>query len=64
MSNDRIMVANSTAMQEIMKATQQETKITQDLALKTHKLSESMKRDSLSMKTVGGLPFEHAKGLG
>ncbi len=46
------MVANGIAMQEIMKATQEETKISQDLALKTHKLSESMRKDSLSMKTV------------
>ena len=46
------MVANGTAMQEIMKATRDETKVSRDLALKTHKLSESMKKDSLSMKTV------------
>ena len=46
------MVANGTAMQEIMKATQEEAQASRDLALKTHKLSESMKKDSLSMKTV------------
>ena len=47
-----MMVANGIAMQEIMKATQEEIKISQELALKTHRLSESMKKDSLSMKTV------------
>ena len=52
LGNDRVMVANGIAMQEIMKATQEETKVSQDLALKTHRLSESMKKDSLSMKTV------------
>ena len=49
------MVANGIAMQEIMKATQEETKVSKDLALKTHKLSENMRKDSLSMKTVYGL---------
>ena len=52
LGNDRVLVADGIAMQEIWKATQEETKISQDLALKTHKLSESMKKDSLSMKTV------------
>lgn len=46
------MVANGAAMQAIMKATQEETKVSRDLAVKAHKLTESMKMDSLSMKTV------------
>ena len=46
------MVANGIVMQEIMKATQEETKVSRGLAVKAHKLSESMKKDSLSMKTV------------
>ena len=46
------MVTNGIAMQEIMKATQLEAKIAQGMAKKTQKLSESMRQDSLSMKTV------------
>lgn len=46
------MVANGAAIQAIMKATQEETKVSRDLAVKAHKLTESMKMDSLSMKTV------------
>jgi len=46
------MVANGAAMQAIMKATQEETKVSRGLAVKAHKLTESMKMDSLSMKTV------------
>ncbi|KAL8787043.1 MAG: hypothetical protein Q9195_007948 [Heterodermia aff. obscurata] len=52
LSNDRIMVTNGLAMQDIMKATQLEAKISQEMAKKTQKLSESMRQDSLSMKTV------------
>lgn len=40
-------------MQAIMEATQEEIKVSRGLAAKAHKLTESMKKDSLSMKTVG-----------
>ena len=46
------MVANGIALQDIMKATQMEAKITRGMAKKTQKLSESMRQDGLSMKTV------------
>ena len=49
------MVANGVAMQAIMQASQEETKISRVLATKAHKLSESMQKDSLSMRTVS--PF-------
>jgi len=53
------MVANGAAMQAIMKATQEETKVSRGLAVKAHKLTESMKMDSLSMKTVRSLLIDH-----
>lgn len=53
------MVANGAAMQAIMKATQEETKVSRDLAVKAHKLTESMKMDSLSMKTVRSIVTDH-----
>lgn len=53
------MVANGAAMQAIMKATQEETKVSRDLAVKAHKLTESMKMDSLSMKTVRLMITDH-----
>jgi len=46
------MVLNTTAMQEILKATQQETKMSRAMAIKAHELTEEMKKDSLSMKTI------------
>lgn len=46
------MLANGVAMQAIMQASQEETKISRILATKAHKLSESMQKDSLSMRTV------------
>ena len=61
--NDRVMVANGVAMQEIMKASQEETKISRDLASKAHKLTESMKQDSLSMKTVFLILFRQCGSL-
>ena len=39
-------------MQEILKATQQETKMSRAMAIKAHELTEEMKKDSLSMKTI------------
>ena len=55
------MVANGIAMQDIMKSTQMEAKIAQGMAKKTQKLSESMRQDSLSMKTVR-LLLQRAEG--
>lgn len=52
LSNDRVMLANGAAMQAIMEATQEETKVSRSLAVKAHKLSESMRKDSLSMRTI------------
>lgn len=55
LGNDRAMVANSAAMQAILKATQEETKVSQVMAKRAHELTEEMKKDSLSMKTVAVL---------
>jgi hypothetical protein len=46
------MVTNSTAMQEIMRATQEETRMSRAMAFRAQELTEEMKKDSLSMKTV------------
>jgi hypothetical protein len=46
------MVANGKAMHEIMKATQEEARMTRNLALRSQELGEEMKRDSVAMKTV------------
>ncbi|KAL8918091.1 MAG: hypothetical protein Q9172_005563 [Xanthocarpia lactea] len=55
LSNDRVMVANGAAMQAIMQTSQEEIKVSRVLATKAHRISESMKKDSLSMRTVS--PF-------
>jgi hypothetical protein len=55
LSNDRIMVANSTAMQQILRATQEETRMSRTMAIRAHELTEEMKKDSLSMKTIAVL---------
>lgn len=58
-TNDRMMVSNGIAMHAILKATQEETAFSRDIALssrdialRSQKLSEEMKRDSVSMKTI------------
>jgi hypothetical protein len=52
LGNDRAMVANSAAMQGILKATQEETRASRTMAVRAHELTEEMKKDSLSMKTI------------
>lgn len=52
LANDQRMVANGIAMQRIMEATQEETRTSRVLAIRAHELTEEMKKDSLSMKTV------------
>lgn len=42
-------------MQEIMQATQEETRIARGMAIRAHRLTEDMKKDSLSMKTASVL---------
>lgn len=39
-------------MQSLLQISQEEAKVSRILAAKAHKLSESMKKDSLSMRTV------------
>lgn len=56
-TNDQAQVKNGHKMQEILTATQQETKISQKMAKTSQKLTEEMKKDSLSMKTVWPLPL-------
>ncbi len=46
------MIANGIAMREILKASQEEVKISRNLAVQANKVTEGMKKDSLSMKTV------------
>jgi hypothetical protein len=52
LGNDKIMVANSTAMQHILEATQEETKASRAMAVHAQGLTEEMRKDSLSMKTI------------
>ena len=56
LDSDRAMIANGVAMQKLMEATREETKISRDLQMQAHELSKDMKRDSLSMKTVNSSP--------
>lgn len=55
-SNDRQLVANGVAMQEIMKATQDEAKVSRRMADQSQRLAEEMKKDSVAMKAVCLLP--------
>ena len=51
-TNDRMMVLNGKAMHAILKATQEEAAISRDIALRSQQISEDMKKDSVSMKTI------------
>jgi len=51
-TNDRMMVSNGKAMHAILKATQEEAAITRDIALRSQQISEDMKKDSVSMRTI------------
>lgn len=51
-TNDRMMVFNGKAMHAILKATQEEAAISRDIALRSQQISEDMKKDSVSMKTI------------
>ncbi|KAJ9641519.1 hypothetical protein H2199_005489 [Coniosporium tulheliwenetii] len=51
-SNDRQLVANGVAMQEIMKATQDEAKVSRRMADQSQRLAEEMKKDSVAMKAI------------
>jgi hypothetical protein len=46
------MVENGNAMHEIMKATQEEAKMSRHLAIRSQRLGEEMRKDSIAMKTV------------
>jgi hypothetical protein len=52
LGNDRALLENSLAMQKILKATQEETAASKVMAGRAHELTEEMKKDSLSMKTI------------
>ena len=51
------MVANAVAMQEIMRAAQEETRIAGGMAIRAHQLTEDMKKDSISLQTVRPYPI-------
>ena len=51
-ANDRIVVSNGKAMNEIMKATRDEAAFSREIALRSQQLSEAMKKDSVSMRTI------------
>ncbi|KAL9116047.1 MAG: hypothetical protein Q9227_000415 [Pyrenula ochraceoflavens] len=51
-TNDRMMVANGVAMHAILKATQEEAAFSREIAIRSQQLSEDMKKDSVSMKTI------------
>jgi hypothetical protein len=51
-TNDRMMVANGIAMHAILKATKEEAAYSREIAVRSQQLSEDIKRDSVSMKTI------------
>lgn len=52
MSNDRVMVATSKAMRNILRANRAEAKLTRIMADQNQKMAMDMRKDSISMKTV------------
>ncbi|EPE31528.1 hypothetical protein GLAREA_12284 [Glarea lozoyensis ATCC 20868] len=52
LENDKIMLKSSRAMQDILKATQAETKASYAIAVQAQNLTQEMRKDSLSMKTI------------
>ncbi len=52
LDNDRAMVTNGAAMREILFATQEETRMSRAMAVRSQELTEEMRKDSLAMKTV------------
>lgn len=47
-------MTNGKAMQAILKAAQEDNRISQQIAFQSHLLAQSMKNDSVAMKTVSG----------
>ena len=47
------MVSNGEKMHAILRATQDDAKVSRDIAEQSRKLAEEMKQDSVAMKTVG-----------
>ncbi|EXJ80934.1 hypothetical protein A1O3_07222 [Capronia epimyces CBS 606.96] len=57
-ANDRMMVMNGAKMHAILVATQEDAKISRQIALQSQELSRAMKRDSVAMKTaLLAMPF-------
>ena len=52
---NQIQVTNGKAMQAILKAAQEDNRISQQIAFQSHLLAQSMKNDSVAMKTVSEL---------
>lgn len=55
--SDRLLVANSQAMQRILRAMEQDASLGREMAAASHKLSKEMKADSIAMKTVSPCPW-------
>lgn len=51
-TSDRLQIANGQAMQEILRATEDEARTSRLMANESQKLAVAMKRDSVAMKTV------------
>lgn len=51
-ANDRSMVSNGEKMHAILLATQEDAKMSREIALRSHEIAEEMKQDSVAMKTV------------
>lgn len=51
-ANDRSMMSNGEKMHAILLATQEDAKISREIALRSHEIAEEMKQDSVAMKTV------------
>lgn len=46
------MVSNGEKMHAILLATQEDIKVSREIALRSHEIAEEMKQDSVAMKTV------------
>lgn len=51
-SNERMLVTNGKAMNEILKGTQEESMLSRQITVRSQNISEEMKKDSMSMKII------------
>ena len=56
-ANDKLLVQNGKAMQLILQAMQQDAEQSREMAVQSQALTVAMRKDGVSMKTVGQLPL-------